>query len=125
MVECSSDTQIRPFLVEKRCEPTYEESVNVLTADGKIWFTPIIDFIREKRYPKQFTVGDKKRLQKFATQFILQGDLLYKRSYDGIQLLCVNEEQAQTIIKEIHQGICGPHMNARMLAKKILRLGYY
>ena len=26
---------------------------------------------------------------------------------------------------EIHQGIYGPHMNRRMLAKKILRIGYY
>ncbi|XP_043710438.1 uncharacterized protein LOC122659391 [Telopea speciosissima] len=46
MVECSSNAQIRPFLVDKQCEPAYEESVNALTADGKEWFTPIIDFIR-------------------------------------------------------------------------------
>ncbi|XP_043725680.1 uncharacterized protein LOC122672253 [Telopea speciosissima] len=98
MVECSSDTQIRPFLVDKRCEPAYEESVTVLIADGKVWFTPIVDFIKERRYPKHFTVGEKKRLRKYAMQFMLQGNLLYKRSYDGIQLLCVDEEQAQTII---------------------------
>ncbi|XP_043710327.1 uncharacterized protein LOC122659261 [Telopea speciosissima] len=51
MVECSSDTRIRPLLVDKRCEPAYEESVKVLIADGKIWFAPIIDFIRERRHP--------------------------------------------------------------------------
>ena len=28
-------------------------------------------------------------------------------------------------MEEIHQGICGPHMNERMLAKKILKIGYY
>ena len=28
-------------------------------------------------------------------------------------------------MEENHQGICGPHMNGRMLAKKILRIGYY
>ncbi|XP_043725610.1 uncharacterized protein LOC122672177 [Telopea speciosissima] len=97
MVECSSDTRIRPFLVDQRCELAYEESVNVLTTDGKIWFAPIIDFIRERRYLEHFTVGEKKQLRKYATQFMLQGDLLYKRFYNGIQLLCVNEAQAQTI----------------------------
>ncbi|XP_043721045.1 uncharacterized protein LOC122668566 [Telopea speciosissima] len=102
MVECSSDTQIRPILVDRRCELAYEESVNVLTVDGKIWFTPIVDFIRERRYPEHFTMGEKKQLQKYATQFMLQGDLLYKRSYDGIQLLYVDEDQDQTIMKEIH-----------------------
>ena len=28
-------------------------------------------------------------------------------------------------MEEIHQGICAPYMNERMLAKKILRIGYY
>lgn len=28
-------------------------------------------------------------------------------------------------MKEIHEVDCGPHMNGRMLAKKILRQGYY
>ena len=28
-------------------------------------------------------------------------------------------------MEEIHQGICGPYMNGRMLAMKILRIGYY
>ena len=28
-------------------------------------------------------------------------------------------------MEEMHQGICGPHMNGRMLAKKILMIGYY
>jgi len=28
-------------------------------------------------------------------------------------------------MEEVHKGICGPHMNGRMLAKKILRMGYY
>lgn len=26
---------------------------------------------------------------------------------------------------EIHEGICGPHMSGTMMAKKILRQGYY
>ena len=28
-------------------------------------------------------------------------------------------------MEEIHQWICGPHMNGRMLAKKIQMVGYY
>ncbi|XP_043714494.1 uncharacterized protein Mb2253c-like [Telopea speciosissima] len=125
MVECDSRDKIRPFLVENKTSSTYGEPVNLLTEDGRPWYVPIVDYIRERRYPKHFTEGKRRHLQKHATQFILQGSLLYKRSYDGIQLLCVDEEQAQTIMKEIHQGICGPHMNAKMLAKKILRMGNY
>ena len=28
-------------------------------------------------------------------------------------------------MEEVHQGICGPYMNGRMLMKKILKMGYY
>ena len=58
-------------------------------------------------------------------QYILYGGQLYKRSYDGIYLRCLKKEEAKKVIEEIHQGIYGPHMNGRMLAKKILRIGYY
>ena len=26
---------------------------------------------------------------------------------------------------EIHERVCGPHMNGHMLARKIMRMGYY
>ncbi|XP_043699974.1 uncharacterized protein LOC122650642 [Telopea speciosissima] len=93
MVECTPNTQVRPFLVDRRHGSAYEESVNVLTTDGKSWSAPIIDFIRERKYPPNSTVYEEKRLQKHATQFVLQGYLLYKRSSNGIQLLYVDEEQ--------------------------------
>ena len=28
-------------------------------------------------------------------------------------------------MEHVHQRICGPYMNRRMLAKRILRMGYY
>jgi len=58
-------------------------------------------------------------------QYILCGGQLYRRSYDGIHLRCLKKEEAKKVTEEIHQGICSPHMNGRMLAKKILRIGYY
>ena len=58
-------------------------------------------------------------------QYILCGGQLYRSSYDGIHPRFVKKEEAKRVIEEVHQGICGPHMNGRMLAKKILRMGYY
>ena len=37
----------------------------------------------------------------------------------------LKKEEVEKVMEEVHQGICGPHMNGRMLAKKILRIGYY
>ncbi|XP_043725653.1 uncharacterized protein LOC122672224 [Telopea speciosissima] len=42
MVECTPDTQVHPFLVDRRHGPAYEELVNALIADGRLWFAPIM-----------------------------------------------------------------------------------
>ncbi|XP_030939948.1 uncharacterized protein K02A2.6-like [Quercus lobata] len=35
------------------------------------------------------------------------------------------KEEAERVMEEVHQGICCLHMNGRMLAKKVPRIGYY
>jgi transposase InsO family protein len=40
-------------------------------------------------------------------------------------LRCVDAAEAEQIIKEIHEGVCGTHAHGHMLSKKILRAGYY
>jgi len=53
------------------------------------------------------------------------GDDLYKREYGQPFLKCVTVEQAQYIIKELHEGICGYHSDARTMATRVLRVGYF
>jgi len=52
------------------------------------------------------------------------GDGLYKRGYDQPLLKCVTVEQAQYIIKELHEGICDYHSGARTMSTRVLRAGY-
>ena len=51
--------------------------------------------------------------------------MLYKRMPTGVHLRCVDKEKAQTIMKDVNAGVCGPHMNRTVLAKKITRQGYF
>ena len=43
----------------------------------------------------------------------------------GYTFVAWRKKEAERIMEEVHQGICGPHINRKMLAKKILRMGYY
>jgi len=43
------------------------------------------------------------------------GDDLYKRGYGQPLLKCVTAEQAQYVIRELHEGICGYHFSARTM----------
>lgn len=47
------------------------------------------------------------------------GGSLYQIAHLRSNQLCVAKEKSQKIKKEIHEGICGPHMNELMMAKKI------
>ncbi|GMQ11595.1 hypothetical protein CsSME_00054171 [Camellia sinensis var. sinensis] len=39
--------------------------------------------------------------------------------------LCVNAEESKRLMEAINRGECGAHMNGVMLARKILKQGYY
>ncbi|PKI47330.1 hypothetical protein CRG98_032281 [Punica granatum] len=68
---------------------------------------------------------DRKTLRRIAANFFLSGETLYRRSFDATLLRCVDENEAQCLMEEVHEGNCGPHMNGLMLAKKLMRLGYF
>ena len=50
---------------------------------------------------------------------------LYKKAKNGPLLKCVMPSEADYILREVHQGCCGHHLEARALAHKAIRIGYY
>ncbi|RVW23466.1 Retrovirus-related Pol polyprotein from transposon 297 [Vitis vinifera] len=59
--------------------------------------------------------------------FISSLDLAHtlRRSADGMLLLCLDRSSADRVMREVHAGVCGPHMGGHMLARKIMRTGYF
>uniref|UniRef100_A0A2N9H6P6 RNA-directed DNA polymerase n=1 Tax=Fagus sylvatica TaxID=28930 RepID=A0A2N9H6P6_FAGSY len=57
--------------------------------------------------------------------FSLSGEILYKRTHDATLLRCVDAEEANRLIQEMHAGLMGAHANGPFLARKIMRAGYY
>ncbi|XP_070032412.1 uncharacterized protein [Nicotiana tomentosiformis] len=78
-----------------------------------------------KKYPEQASGDQKRTIRRLASGFFLRGEILYKRTPDLNLLRCVDTLEAEKIMNEVHSGVCEPHMNGYVLAKKILRVGYY
>ncbi|XP_021839912.2 uncharacterized protein [Spinacia oleracea] len=89
------------------------------------WYIDIKKFLIEGQYPEGSHKKDRLAIRRLAAHFIMLKEQLYHKGFDGIPQLCIYGEQTQRIMKEVHRGECGPHMNGRMLARKILRAGYY
>jgi len=68
---------------------------------------------------------DKKTLRRLARDFYFDGEILYKRSFDGTLLRCLNETDARSTLQEVHEGICSIHASGHMVARKIQRAGYF
>ncbi|XP_070013762.1 uncharacterized protein [Nicotiana sylvestris] len=64
-------------------------------------------------------------MRRLASSFFFSREVLYKRTPDLNILRCVDAQEADKIMNEVHSGVCGPYMNGYVLAKKILRAGYY
>ncbi|XP_070002624.1 uncharacterized protein [Nicotiana sylvestris] len=93
--------------------------------DGEPWFHDIREYIRMRVYPIQATGDQKRTIRRFSSGVFLREGILYKRIPDLGLLRCIDAKQAKTIITEVHSRVCGPHMSRYVLAKKILRAGYY
>jgi hypothetical protein len=50
---------------------------------------------------------------------------LYKRSFDGTLLRCLNATDARKALQEVYEGICSTHASGHMMARKIQKAGYF
>ena len=68
---------------------------------------------------------EARKLQVRALRYALIDGALYKKSYLIPYLMCLRPLDAESALKEVHEGICRQHMGGRALAHKIARLGFY
>ena len=124
MLQVTEGLDIEPLRVDIIKQPAYcmviEEGF-----DGQPWYQDIKNYLMNGEYPPGSQMGDRKYIAKMATKFFLSGQTLYKKSFDLVLLRCVDAKEANLLMQEIHEGECGPHMNGHLLARKIMRLGYY
>ncbi|XP_052735520.1 uncharacterized protein LOC128197506 [Vigna angularis] len=109
MFEVDQDAELPRIKMKSHAEPAY------------------CHFIEEEldKYPEDASENDKRALRRLAGSFILSGDVLYKRNHDMVLLRCVDAKEAELILKEVHEGTFGTHMNGHSMARKILRAGYF
>lgn len=67
------------------------------------------------------------KLKRRATHYLLQDDVLYKRDFSSSLLRCTGGKEANYVLLEIHEGVCGNHTVGLTLAHKVprQRQGYY
>ena len=83
----------------------------------------IIEYLQHGRLPddKRHKIEVRRR----ATQFIYYKDTLFRRSFDGLFLRYLWDEEAKQNLEVAHSGIYGAHQSSPKLHYRIKRMGYY
>jgi hypothetical protein len=123
MSKISPGNEILPLQIRINERPAHCCAIH--GPDEKPWFIDIKKYLESGEFPEGSTRNDRKVIQRMACNYFLSGPILYKKSFDATLLRCVDAGEAGRLMEEIHEGCCGPHMNGRMLSKKIMRLGYF
>ena len=114
------------ILVKDLCKPTKAGGDGVHVHQirvGSSWMDSIVLFLKEDVLLESKFEADK--VQRKAPRFWLSEDQkLYKRSFSGPYLLCINLEAVELLLEELHEEICGSHTGDRSLSHRAFTQGY-
>ncbi|XP_022007340.1 uncharacterized protein LOC110906528 [Helianthus annuus] len=92
-------------------------------APAQTWMTPLINYLVHDVLPVD--KAEARKIQINSLQYQMQEGGLYRKTFLGPLLKCLDPEQASYIIREIHYGICGIHAGPKMIVTKVKNAGYY
>ncbi|XP_071729066.1 uncharacterized protein [Rutidosis leptorrhynchoides] len=87
------------------------------------WMSPIVTYLKNGTLPIDGAMARKIRMK--APMYTLRDGVLFKKSFTAPLLRCVSPSEAETIVREVHEGTYGMHAGFRTVVGKIMRLGYF
>ncbi|KAL0349908.1 UNVERIFIED_CONTAM: Transposon Tf2-12 polyprotein [Sesamum radiatum] len=95
----------------------------VFEVEEEDWRQPLVDYLKYGKLPNDLRRRTDTRRR--ATRFIYYKGTLYRRSFDGLFLRCLSDNEKVQAMEEAHSGICGAHQSGPKLHFRIKRMGYY
>ena len=85
--------------------------------------TPLISYLKNGMLSDRMDAARKLKVK--ASRFVLIKDALYKRDFSHPYLRCLVPEEAEYVMREVHEEIYGNHSGARSLVHKLIKARYY
>ncbi|XP_076931509.1 uncharacterized protein LOC143596689 [Bidens hawaiensis] len=99
--------------------PRYQ--VLVIQTGTTSWMEPIRAYLSSGTLPEDKAEARKIRHKSLCYQ--VHNRILLRKSFLGPLLRCVDAEDTNYVIREIHEGICGLHAGQRMIVAKVMTQG--
>jgi hypothetical protein len=89
------------------------------------WYGKLIYLLHHETFPENLNPKERRALRLKSTQFRLINSVLFRINNDGVLLRCLEREDADKVLRELHDGHASGHFAGNTIAHKILRVGYY
>nr|XP_023904367.1 uncharacterized protein LOC112016094 [Quercus suber] len=123
-IASSEETESKTDLIIKiQKNPSIEEILTFAVQGTSSWMTPIMSFLQDGHLPQD--ADEARKIKKRSARFTILNDTLYKRGFSMPYLRCVDEGEAEYVLREVCEGICEDHTGPRSLVRKIIRAGYF
>ena len=87
------------------------------------WMTLIVSYLKDIRLLE--LKDEARKLKVKLARYILMDEVLYKRGFSQPLLRCLAPDEANYMLREVHEGACGNHSGARSLVHKVICSGFY
>ena len=87
------------------------------------WMALIVSYLKDGKLSEGKDKARKLRVK--AARYVLMDEVLYKRGFSQPYLRCLAPDEANYVLREVHEGAYGNHSGAKSLIHKVVRAGYY
>jgi hypothetical protein len=75
--------------------------------------------------PHYLDPKNRRALRLKYASFQLINDVLFRKNFDGVLMRCLEKEEAEKVLSELHAGEVSGHFGGDTTSHKVLRVGYY
>lgn len=112
-------TKTKVFLV------TDDQDQDVAPALGVSWVHDMTHFLQIGEFPLGLDKAKRRYFRLLSIPYVLTDNVLFRKDLNGVLLRCIDQDQVDTVLHELHDGTIVGHFAPRTIVWKIMRVGYY
>jgi hypothetical protein len=102
-----------------------EKQISCAQVTANSWYENIKFYLTHGSAPRNLDPKNRRALRLKSASFQLINDVLFRKNFDGVLMRCLEKEESEKVLSELHAGEAGGHFGGDTTAHKVLRAGYY
>jgi hypothetical protein len=88
------------------------------------WYDDIKLCLEHGSAPRHLDPTKRRALRLKSASFHLVNGIMFRQNFDGVLMRCLEKDEAEKVLLELHTGEDGGHFGGDTTAHKVLRAGY-